>query len=156
MHWHELLDSLTTASQHQLMNALTLGCGHTVFAVRLLDEDGDSPAAAECLAVAQDALRAACRMAGVDANPGQRIPVPDPVDHGVVQRLPDRWRGFAATRDLAEARQLAGVMASAVAHARQAGVKVLDDGLVEEIRLHLIGAAAALADARRLVLAAAS
>jgi hypothetical protein len=153
MRWNELLATLPEDRQQGLMNALTLGCGHTAFAVRLLDQDGDSRHALDCLSIAHDALRAARGL----LNPAGPQPAVASVRGLATPRpLPRRWRGFVATRSLDQALCMVALMTAAVAHTRAAAEAIMDDGQVDELQWHLIGATAALADARRQVLAAAS
>ena len=148
MRWTEHVAGVGDEAAASLLNDLTLGSGRISFAVRLLSADAEAQVVLDSVAGAYRALRRArAVLAGEAAHPAV-ADEPDPVS-AMSQPLP--WRDFLSLLDHSEGERLLLLLQEAVHHTRQAGLRVLDDAELEPICLHIVGAVAALAQARRLM-----
>ena len=151
MRWNEHVAGLADEAAATLLNDLTLGAGRIAFAVRLLDANAETQAVLDSVAGAYRALRRARAVlapyGGAESDGGDLDLIP-----GTSQSLP--WQAFLGRLDRAEGERLLTLLQEAVQHTRQAGLLVLDDGELEPISLHVVGAVAALSQARRLIAAA--
>ncbi len=151
MRWSEYAAALSPDARERLVNALTVGCGHAAIAVRLLVRDAELVAVMEAVTTAYDSLVTARRLLNEHAavEPG------GPAGPAPAQCEPaaERWQSFVTTHSPEDAAHLLALLSETLRRARWAAEAVIADAEVEPIRLHLVAAAAALADARRLVVA---
>ena len=148
MRWTEHVADVGDEAAASLLNDLTLGSGRISFAVRLLSANAETQAVLDSVAGAYRALRRArAVLAGEAAQPVEREGL-DPVP-GTSPSMP--WQDCMGLFDRAEGERLLMLLQEAVQHTRCAGLQVLDDAELEPICLHVVGAVAALAQARRLI-----
>jgi hypothetical protein len=151
MRWSAFLATLPDPEAMALVNAATLAAVATTRSVRLMARDAP---VAEVLtawqAVATVLLRARRLLAGVPlAEADAAAPPPsEPLPMG-----PTGWQAWLAADDPL-ARALLDRLTAAVAETRAAGEGMLADAEVDAIGLHVVGAVAALADARQLIASA--
>ena len=151
MHWTRYLASLPDEDAALLVNALTAGAGHASLAVRLMDQNAATADVLTAWTRAGTALLLARRLSnapwlGADAAHA----LPDSYAAPVLPCLVP-WRDFLLTCGSQPAEHLMVLLLRAVGDARTALTAVVADGDVEVIRLHLVGAVAALGEARRLI-----
>jgi hypothetical protein len=144
--WTEFAASLSPEACERLANALTLGCGHAAVAVRLLVRDAEMVQVVEAAAFAYSSLVTARRLLSPASDPQLDDPVAAECEPST-----ERWHAFLATRPPEDAAVLIALLRETLVRARQAAEAVIADAEVEPIRLHLVAAAASLADARRLM-----
>lgn len=155
MRYSEFAMRLRDEDATALLNALTLGSGWLAYSVRLLTDNGDAPQVLRSLARAAGALLLARRLLNEQGSSGDVMLVddlallPDPTSD--VEPPPLHWRDFLTIRTRDGGVHLTALLRGAVGDAHRAGTAILEDDDVETIRLHLVGAVAALSDARRIV-----
>ena len=148
MRWNGHVAGLADEAAASLLNDLTLGSGRISFAVRLLSANAETQAVLDSVAGAYRALRRArAVLAGEAAHPAL-ADEPHPLPH-TAPSMP--WQDFLGLLDRAEGEWVLMLLQEAVQHTRHAGLQVLDDAELEPIGLHVVGAVAALAQARRLI-----
>lgn len=155
MRYSEFAMRLRDEDATALLNALTLGSGWLAYSVRLLTDNGDAAQVLRSLGRAAGALLLARRLLNEQGSGGEATLVddlaltPDPTSG--MEPPPLQWRDFLAIRTGDDGVHLTALLREAVGDAHRAGTAVLANDDVETIRLHLVGAVAALSDARRIV-----
>ena len=148
MRWTEHVAGVGDDAAAYLLNDLTLGSGRIGFAVRLLSANAEAQAVLDSVAGAYRALRRARSvLAGEAAHPAV-ADEPDPAS-AMSQHMP--WQDFLGLLPQSEGERLLMLLQEAVRHTRQAGLLMLDDAELQPICLHVVGAVAALSQARRLI-----
>ena len=151
MRWSAFLARLPDPEAMALVNAVTLAAVATTRAVRLMARDAP---VADVLAawqpVATVLVRARRLLASVPLTEADDVA---PAALGPLPRATIGWQTWLAADDPL-ARVLLGLLTTAVAETRAAAEGMLADAEADAIGLHVVGAVAALADARQLIASA--
>jgi hypothetical protein len=145
--WTEVAASLTPDIYSEIVNRFTAGRGYAYLAARAAEHNAE---AAIVLRYLEHALRYMRDVQGLLAKhiPITPAPLAEPDPATPAARMP--WQAFLATRQPAEARQLATALTDAVYYARHTAEAMTGDGEYDWLLRRLGDTLACLALARRL------